>query len=400
MNICDYGCGKEALYKFGNKWCCSKSQNSCPSKKERARQKRIGVKNLPAQPIETDELCSFGCGQLAKFIYKNGSFCCSDDWHRCSGKHDQISKQSTLIWSDLDRRKKFSETQHKDLFAVPIPVLEDDKICQDCGEKAYFWFKTNNRYCCSDRIERCPSVKEEIAQRMITEWENEEFRELMKNSQVYDEKRCRKISISQKEWFVKHPGQEHERAKGMIKFSQDHTGESLEEKFGEETASRMRKNASERILNKTYEELYGEEKALVISIKMSVKKTEHWKDPEYAKKISKSATHGMNKPESIINEIIKDLGYEFVGNFDFMIDGRNPDFIKYSKNKIIEHFGIWYHGERYRSGVYKDFTSNKEHEQKRIDHFKKNGYECLVIWENELKDIEKVIQKILEFNKD
>ena len=29
--ICDYGCGQEAKYHFKNgKWCCSKSQNSCP----------------------------------------------------------------------------------------------------------------------------------------------------------------------------------------------------------------------------------------------------------------------------------------------------------------------------------------------------------------------------------
>jgi len=31
--ICDYGCGKEANKQFKNgKWCCSKSQNSCPGK--------------------------------------------------------------------------------------------------------------------------------------------------------------------------------------------------------------------------------------------------------------------------------------------------------------------------------------------------------------------------------
>jgi len=31
MSICEYGCGQKATHQFKNgKWCCSKSQNSCP----------------------------------------------------------------------------------------------------------------------------------------------------------------------------------------------------------------------------------------------------------------------------------------------------------------------------------------------------------------------------------
>ena len=45
VHICEYGCNRTAIIQFGNgKWCCSKSQNSCPAKKERARLKSIGVK--------------------------------------------------------------------------------------------------------------------------------------------------------------------------------------------------------------------------------------------------------------------------------------------------------------------------------------------------------------------
>jgi len=43
MKLCDYGCGKEASYKFNNgKWCCSKSHNSCPNMKKINRLKLIG----------------------------------------------------------------------------------------------------------------------------------------------------------------------------------------------------------------------------------------------------------------------------------------------------------------------------------------------------------------------
>jgi hypothetical protein len=35
MNICDYGCGQEAKYKFKNgKWCCSEKWQNCPAKKK------------------------------------------------------------------------------------------------------------------------------------------------------------------------------------------------------------------------------------------------------------------------------------------------------------------------------------------------------------------------------
>ncbi len=436
-DVCDFGCGQEPKFKLKNgKWCCSKSQNSCPAKKEKSRENRIGVKNLPAQPIETEELCSFGCGQKASYKYQNGSYCCSYDWHKCPGKHEQISKQSSLIWSDLDRRRRLSEIQkEKDLVAVAIPVLEDNKVCQDCGQKANFWFKTNNRYCCSDRIERCPAVKDEIRQRMLIQWEKEEFRELMKSSQIYDEQRSINISISQKEWFVKNPGKEGERAKGLIQFSKDHAGESLEEKYGIEIATKIRKKASERALGKTWEELYGKEKSdwmkenqsqkltgrketrLEVLLDMSMKKKghwndpntsynskefrdlkskeskQHWKDPEYIKKIQVGLHNSPNGPERILIEIIEllNLDYDFVGDWKITIDGKNPDFINYSKHKIIEHFGIYYHDTIVN-------LTREEHEQERIKHFTKNGYECLIIWEDELQDIDKVKEKILKFD--
>lgn len=41
--LCDYGCGQEAKFKFKNgKWCCSKSQNSCPKIKQKNGLSNIG----------------------------------------------------------------------------------------------------------------------------------------------------------------------------------------------------------------------------------------------------------------------------------------------------------------------------------------------------------------------
>jgi very-short-patch-repair endonuclease len=36
MNLCKFGCGQEGIHQFKNgKWCCSKSQNSCPKIKSK-----------------------------------------------------------------------------------------------------------------------------------------------------------------------------------------------------------------------------------------------------------------------------------------------------------------------------------------------------------------------------
>ncbi len=60
------------------------------------------------------------------------------------------------------------------------------------------------------------------------------------------------------------------------------------------------------------------------------------------------------------------------------------------KRKIIELFGDYWHTKKIR--YYRDT------EMGRIEYFKKYGYSCLVIWEKELKDLNKVLEKIRNFN--
>jgi hypothetical protein len=44
-HICDYGCGKQAVYQFKNgKFCCSKSKNSCTKQKQINRESTLGKK--------------------------------------------------------------------------------------------------------------------------------------------------------------------------------------------------------------------------------------------------------------------------------------------------------------------------------------------------------------------
>ncbi len=94
------------------------------------------------------------------------------------------------------------------------------------------------------------------------------------------------------------------------------------------------------------------------------------------------------KAEIKLNQYIQELfpnEYKFVGNGDFIIGGKNPDFININgEKKIIEMFG--------------DFWHKGENPQDRIDLFAEYGFGCLVIWESELKNKELVISKLREFH--
>jgi G:T-mismatch repair DNA endonuclease (very short patch repair protein) len=133
--------------------------------------------------------------------------------------------------------------------------------------------------------------------------------------------------------------------------------------------------------------------------KIGKKIKELYKDPSFLKKYRDGLNTFPNKVETSIISLLKNISsnYKYCGDRSFWINGKNPDFIDIKNKRIIEIFGDYYHGEEYRRKVYSDFTTNKEHEKGRIDYFKKGGYETLVIWENELKNIEEVESKIQKF---
>jgi len=114
---------------------------------------------------------------------------------------------------------------------------------------------------------------------------------------------------------------------------------------------------------------------------------ELWKNPEHVNKIMVGRSIRPNKPETVILNILTDLypnEWKYTGDFSFMINGKNPDFTNINgQKKLIELFGDYWH--------------KGENPQDRINIFKKFGYDTLVIWESELKNIEKVKRKIQKF---
>lgn len=100
-----------------------------------------------------------------------------------------------------------------------------------------------------------------------------------------------------------------------------------------------------------------------------------------------NSSNKINKCEKIILDIIDEYAY-YTGNGSFWVTfkngkRKNPDFVFKNCNKVIEHYGDYWH--------------KNDSEENIINLYNEIGYKCLVIWEHELKDIDNVTLKILNF---
>jgi hypothetical protein len=124
-----------------------------------------------------------------------------------------------------------------------------------------------------------------------------------------------------------------------------------------------------------------------------------WADPNWKNRQVKLALEGNNikpnKPETLLNNILDELypgDWKYTGDGSFIIDGLNPDFVNVNgKKQIIELFGDWWHSDK------KVENKWRSSEEGRIETFSQYGYRCLVIWERELKEPEKVKTRVAEF---
>lgn len=75
-------------------------------------------------------------------------------------------------------------------------------------------------------------------------------------------------------------------------------------------------------------------------------------------------------------EIIRknNLPFNYVGNGELWINGKNPDFVHNNEKILIELLG--------------DFWHTKEEVNERIEHFKKSGFRTVTIWEHEIKKLD------------
>lgn len=115
---------------------------------------------------------------------------------------------------------------------------------------------------------------------------------------------------------------------------------------------------------------------------------QRWADPFFQQKMWKALAIKPNKPETILLNLLNQLfpnEYKYIGDFQFFLGGKNPDFMNCNhQKKLIECYGTYWH--------------KNDDPQDRINHFRQYGFETLVIWENELKDRERLVEKLQEFH--
>lgn len=116
-------------------------------------------------------------------------------------------------------------------------------------------------------------------------------------------------------------------------------------------------------------------------------KKKNWQDPEYVYKQMRSRSVKQNKKEKMLEDILNEFcpgEWEYVGRGECVIGGKCPDFVNIKgQKKLIELFGDYWH--------------KGQNPEDRKNIFRKFGYETLVIWEHELKDMDFVEFQIKEF---
>lgn len=114
-----------------------------------------------------------------------------------------------------------------------------------------------------------------------------------------------------------------------------------------------------------------------------------WTMKDFQKKQALAHKLKPNKSENFLITLLNKnfpKEYKYVGNFQFWVNGKNPDFMNINgQKKLIELFGNYWH--------------RNEEPRNRIRHFKKYGFNTLIIWERELKDINKLEKRLLQFHK-
>ena len=114
---------------------------------------------------------------------------------------------------------------------------------------------------------------------------------------------------------------------------------------------------------------------------------ELWKTKEYREKVIKNSLKGlMKRPTSLEKEFIEifkkhNLPFKYVGDGSFLIGWKTPDFISTDGSKICIEV------------CYK-FFKDEDYEIRRIEHFRKYGWVCLVFFEDDAENEDLIINEI------
>jgi G:T-mismatch repair DNA endonuclease (very short patch repair protein) len=126
-----------------------------------------------------------------------------------------------------------------------------------------------------------------------------------------------------------------------------------------------------------------------------------WQDNEYRRKylphILKLAIENLSKKyvktkiEERLEQLLAkhNLPFKYVGNGKCYIGRRCPDFINREKKVVLELFGSFWHNPSLNPKVKPEAT-----EEATKKYYQSKGFNCIVIWDYELKNESAVLAKI------
>lgn len=334
IKYCECGCGQIV----NNRFACGHHRRGVPSWNA-------------SSEIKVSQLCQCGCGQLTnpgkKYIKQ----------HHCIGKpaHNKGSKMSE------DQKQKLSEV-FKEGYASGKRVPWNKGMA---GDPNYFLTGVKRS---SESIRKMVETKLKNGKKL-----SEETKKLIGSYH-----KGKVISDEQKAFLSKlHKGRKN---------SEEHNKKIGDSHRGSKRSVEARKRMSEaqKRINST-----GIRQDLKINKKRSITMLDKFKNDEtYLDNWIASCKLKPNKLELLFNDLLQEMfpnEWKYVGDFQFFLGGKNPDFMNVNgKKKLIELFGDYWH--------------QGEDPKDRINHFKQYGFDTLVLWESEIKNnLEEVKHKLTSY---
>lgn len=118
--------------------------------------------------------------------------------------------------------------------------------------------------------------------------------------------------------------------------------------------------------------------------------------PEYIKKRQKALHKRPTKPEKTVIDLIakNNLPFKYTGDGEAVVGSFIPDFIhSKGENKLIEVFGRVFHDPRVS---HLDVSWNRQYWGRKAI-YSQLGYDCLILWDDELNSETRVLDKIGSF---
>ena len=126
---------------------------------------------------------------------------------------------------------------------------------------------------------------------------------------------------------------------------------------------------------------------------------------EQRSKIMRAVKSKDTSPEMIVRKLIYSLGYRYRLHYKDL-PGK-PDLVFLSRRKVVFVHGCFWHKHMCKRGnriprENRDYWVNKiqsnvARDERNINSLEENGWEVMVVWECEIKEIEKIKARLIKF---